>query len=124
MSRARLVNYMRPMLWNLWTADGKAMLWWCAFDQTNLAFAPYDWKEPCLELGIMKGDRTPYPAAEPLKRFAAFQEKLGFAIPKAKADAVVCLGLVREKMKRVGKRESHARAEWKCDIIPSGKRQE
>lgn len=88
-SRARLVNYMRPMLWNLWAADGKAMLWWCAFDQTNLSFAPYDWKEPCLELGIMKGDRTPYPAAEPLKRFAAFQEKLGFALPKAKADAVV-----------------------------------
>lgn len=88
-SRARLAKYMRPMLWNLWAADGKAMLWWCAFDQTKFEFAPYDWPEPCLELGIMKDDRTPYPAAEAVKRFAAFQKELGFALPKAKADAVV-----------------------------------
>lgn len=88
-SRARLLKYMRPMLWNLWAADGKAMLWWCAFDQTKFEFAPYDWPEPCLELGIMKEDRTPYPAAEAIRSFAAFQRKVGFALPKARADAVV-----------------------------------
>ena len=88
-SRARLAKYMRPMLWNLWAADGKAMLWWCAFDQTGFEFAPYDWHEPCLELGIMKGDRTPYPAAEAMKKFAAFQKKLGFALPRARTDAIV-----------------------------------
>ena len=88
-SRARLAKYMRPMLWNLWAADGKAMLWWCAFDQTKFEFAPYNWPEPCLELGIMKDDRSAYPAAEAMKKFAAFQKKLGFALPKAKADAVV-----------------------------------
>ena len=88
-SRARLAKYMRPMLWNLWAADGKAMLWWCAFDQTKFEFAPYNWPEPCLELGILKDDRSAYPAAEAMKKFAAFQKKLGFALPKAKADAVV-----------------------------------
>ena len=88
-SRARLAKYMRPMLWNLWAVDGKAMLWWCAFDQTKFEFAPYNWPEPCLELGIMKDDRSAYPAAEAMKKFAAFQKKLGFALPKAKADAVV-----------------------------------
>lgn len=88
-SRARLAKYMRPMLWNLWAADGKAMLWWCAFDQTKFEFAPYNWPEPCLELGIMKDDRSAYPAAEAMKKFAAFQKKLGFALPKAMADAVV-----------------------------------
>ena len=88
-SRARLEPYMRAMLWNLWAVDGKAMLWWCAFDQENQSVAPYDWTEPCLELGILKSDRSPYPAAEAMRRFAAFQKSLGFALPRAKADAVV-----------------------------------
>ena len=88
-SRARLAKYIRPMLWNLWAADGKAMLWWCAFDQTRLEIAPYDWPEPCLELGIMNEERTPYPAALALKRFAAFQKRIALALPKPKPDAVV-----------------------------------
>ena len=88
-SRARLAKYMRPMLWNLWAADGKAMLWWCAFDQTKFEFAPYNWPEPCLELGILKEDRTPHPAALAMKRFAAFQKRIGLALPKARPDAVV-----------------------------------
>ena len=88
-SRARLAKYMRPMLWNLWAVDGKAMLWWCAFDQTRHDIAPYDWPEPCLELGILREDRTPYPAALAVKRFAAFQKRIGLALPKPKADTVV-----------------------------------
>ena len=82
--------YMRAMLWNLWAVDAKAMLWWCAYDQTNQVIAPYNWREPCVELGLFRRDRTPYPAVEVLRKFAAMQDALSFAaLPKAKPDAVV-----------------------------------
>jgi len=87
-SRKGLARYMRGMLWNLWAADGRAMLWWCAFSQTGQDFVPYDWPQPCLELGLFQRDRTPYPAAEALARFAAFQQSVSFALPKAEKDAL------------------------------------
>lgn len=88
-----LARYMRGMLWNCWAADNKAMLWWCAFDQTGMDFAPYSWKEPCVELGIFRRDRTPYPGLLAMKRFAAMQRKLPFAaLPRAAKDAVFIVG--------------------------------
>lgn len=89
-SREGVALYMRAMLWNLWAADCRAMLWWCAFDQTGQTFAPYNWRQPCVELGIFWRDRSPYPAVETLRRFAAMQDALPFAaLPKALPDAVV-----------------------------------
>ena len=89
-SQGGVARYMRAMLWNLWAVDAKAMLWWCAYDQTGQTFAPYNWREPCVELGLFHRDRAPYPAAEALRRFAAMQDALPFAaLPRAKTDAVV-----------------------------------
>ena len=85
-----VADYMRGMLWNLWAVDAKAMLWWCAYDQTGMTIAPYNWRQPCVELGLFRRDRSAYPAVEVVRKFAAFQEGLPFAaLPKAKADAVV-----------------------------------
>ena len=89
-SREGVARYLRGMLWNLWAADGRGMLWWCAFDQTGQTFAPYDWRQPCVELGLFRRDRVPYPAVDAVRAFAAMQETLPFpALPKAKPDAVV-----------------------------------
>ena len=89
-SREGVARYMRAMLWNLWAVDAKAMLWWCAFDQTGQTIAPYNWRQPCVELGLFHRDRSPYPAVAALTRFAAMQDDLPFeALPKAKPDAVV-----------------------------------
>lgn len=89
-SQGNLARYMRAMLWNSWAADAKAMLWWCAYDQTGLTIPPYDWRQPCVELGIFRRDRTPYPAVGAVRGFVGFQRKLPFAaLPKAKTDAVV-----------------------------------
>lgn len=89
-SRDGVARYMRAMLWNLWAADCKAMLWWCAFDQTGQTFAPYNWRQPCVELGLFRRDRSPYPAVAALSRFAAMQDALPFAaLPKANPDAVI-----------------------------------
>ncbi len=89
-SQDGVARYMRGMLWNLWAADCKAMLWWCAFDQTGQTFAPYNWRQPCVELGLFHRDRIPYPAVDAVRKFAAMQDAFPFqALPKAKPDAVV-----------------------------------
>jgi hypothetical protein len=89
-SQNGVARYVRALLWNLWSADAKAMLWWCAFDQTGQTFAPYNWRQPCVELGLFHRDRTPYPAVNAVRKFAAMQDALPFpALPKAKPDAVV-----------------------------------
>jgi hypothetical protein len=89
-SREGVARYMRAMLWNLWSADCRAMLWWCAFDQTGQTFAPYNWRQPCVELGLFHRDRAPYPAVRAIRDFAAMQDALPCpALPKAKPDAVV-----------------------------------
>ena len=81
---------MRNMLWNSWALDCRAMLWWCAYDQTGMTIAPYNWRQPCVELGIFRRDRTPYPAVGAAKAFAAMQDALPVAgLPKAKTEAVV-----------------------------------
>ncbi|MBO6120561.1 MAG: hypothetical protein J6Q49_01770 [Kiritimatiellae bacterium] len=89
-SQKGVADYMRAMLWNLWAVDAKAMLWWCAYDQTGMTIAPYNWRQPCVELGLFRRDRSAYPAAESMRKFAAMQGNLPFAaLPKAKSDAVV-----------------------------------
>lgn len=89
-SQANVAKYMRNMLWNSWVLDCRAMLWWCAYDQTGMTIAPYNWRQPCVELGIFRRDRTPYPAVGAAKAFAAMQDALPVAgLPKAKTEAVV-----------------------------------
>ena len=89
-SQKGVADYMRAMLWNLWAVDAKAMLWWCAYDQTGMTIAPYNWRQPCVELGLFRRDRSAYPVVESIRKFAAMQGNLPFAaLPKAKPDAVV-----------------------------------
>lgn len=86
-SQRHVADYLRSMLWNAWDSDCRAMLWWCAFDQTGMEIAPYDWKDPCVELGIFHRDRTPYPGVDSIRKFVAFQNSLPFAaLPKPKAN--------------------------------------
>ena len=89
-SQKGVALYMRGLLWNSWALDCKAMLWWCAYDQTGQTIAPYNWRQPCVELGIFHRDRTPYPAVDVVRKFVALQDALPFdALPKARTDAVV-----------------------------------
>ena len=89
-SQRGVADYMRGLLWNLWAVDAKAMLWWCAYDQRGMTIAPYNWRQPCVELGLFRRDRSAYPAVESIRKFVAFQDGLPFAeLPKARADALV-----------------------------------
>lgn len=86
-SPAKVAQYLRGALWNCWAANVRALLWWCAFDQEGQTCAPYDWPEPCLELGLFKSDRAPHPAADAAAAFARFAAAQP-ALPKAAPDAV------------------------------------
>ena len=88
-SRDLMARYIDGMLWNVWSVNGRAMLWWCAYDQDHLDIAPYDWRQVYLEFGIMKSDRGPYPYTEAMAAFQRFQDELPFeALPPVKRDAV------------------------------------
>ena len=93
---------MRNILWNAWAGDSRAFLWWCAFDQSHLEIAPYDWPQPTLELGLFHADRTPYPAAEVMRDFGDFLKKLPFRrLPEPTTDAV-CISTDPEIAKTAG----------------------
>jgi hypothetical protein len=55
----------------LWANDCRAFGWWCAYDQTGLGHAPYDWFAVETELGLVKTDHTAKPV---LEEFAKFQK--------------------------------------------------
>ncbi len=89
-SKANVARYARGLCWNLFASGCRGLGWWCAFDQDNQMIPPYDWKEPCVELGAFKSDRTPYPVAHALSKFTSFILSLPFkALPPAKADCVI-----------------------------------
>ncbi|MCQ2392055.1 MAG: hypothetical protein MJ240_11585 [Kiritimatiellae bacterium] len=89
-SKANTALYARGLCWNLWSSGCRGLGWWCAFDQDNQMIPPYDWKEPYLELGAFKSDRTPYPVAKTLGSFMSFLDGLPFRkLPAAKTDCVI-----------------------------------
>ena len=86
---ARLEDYARALIWNLWATDCRGLLWWCAFDQTGTVMSPYNNSYPCQELGVLTRDRRPVGNALASKRFSDFLVGLDFrSLPAAKPDAV------------------------------------
>ena len=83
---------MNALLWNAWAEDSRAFLWWCAFDQTNLNFAPYHWGDwPGLEHGVFTAEREAHPTALQMARFAKLlREAPVQELPRMTPDAV-CL---------------------------------
>ena len=90
-SEERAAAAMRVMLFTSWAEGSPGFLWWCAFDQSKLAFAPYDWTAIERELGLFKPDGAPKPTARTMKEFSDFvSELLPFArLPAKRYDAVV-----------------------------------
>ena len=89
---------MRQQMFICWAHGFGAYLWWCAFMQTHLDYAPYTACHMEPELGLLNADegRTPKPMAKELKAFRDFRDSLPFdALPKYKTDAV-CLVSERE----------------------------
>ena len=81
---------MRMQLFGSWAAGIPMYLWWCAFDQTHLDYAPYTRSHVERELGLFTVEGKPKPTALVLKRFCEFRDALPFAeLPPRQIDAVV-----------------------------------
>lgn len=68
-------QYLRANLYALWAHGFPGLLWWCAFDQEQLTYAPYDWCACEQELGLLRSDGTPKAMSEEMLAFKGFVEK-------------------------------------------------
>jgi beta-galactosidase len=84
--------FARSILFSNWANDCRGTFWWCAYDQTQLNFPPYNYASVEKELGLIKEDRTIKPVMKEFKNFSNFIDKLPFTnLPLRKADAVCIL---------------------------------
>jgi endo-1,4-beta-mannosidase len=84
--------FVRTALFSLWANDCHGLLWWCAYDQNQLKFPPYEWYALERDLGLIRTDRTPKPVFHELQNFAAFLNQLPFkTLPVRKINAVCIL---------------------------------
>lgn len=82
----------RVRVFDAWTHDARAALWWCAWDQDHLAYAPYDWVAVERELGMLRRDRSPKPVVLAMRDAHAALEALNLpALPPRRRDAVCLL---------------------------------
>ena len=91
-SDAVAADYLRTNLFSLWANDGRALLWWCANEQSHLEAAPYDWDSIERELGLLRCDHSAKPVLGELGRFRRLIEAMPFeALPPRLTDAVCIL---------------------------------
>lgn len=86
-----LGDHLRNVLWLLWGNDSKALLWWCAFDQTKMEFPPYDWDEAGMEHGIMTAGYKINPTGRAIADFAKFKKKCPIKILPPPREKAICI---------------------------------
>lgn len=84
-------DYLRTNLFSVWAHDGQGLLWWCAFDQSHLPQAPYDWEALERELGLFSADYRPKAVLSELRRFRKFRDSLPFTALPQRCREAVCL---------------------------------
>lgn len=80
-------DWLRVNLFSSWSNGSMGYLWWCAHEQSQLAFPPYTWVMIERELGLLRTDLTPKPVALEMKRIAEIIKALP-ALPAKTSDAV------------------------------------
>lgn len=84
--------FVRVNLFSLWANDCRGLLWWCAFDQSHLVGAPYDWTAIERELGMFRADHSPRPLLAGFAGIHALRKLLpGGVLPPPRHDAVCIL---------------------------------
>ena len=87
-SEERAASAMRVQLFSTWACGIHAFLWWCAYDQDKLDFAPYNWTAIERELGLFNAPREPKPTAQTMRNFVAFLKTMP-KLPPRQIDAIV-----------------------------------
>lgn len=80
-------DFLRCNLFSNLANNSLGVMWWCANEQTNLDFAPYEWNCCEVELGMLDKNGEAKPVLKEMKKFADFVKTLD-TLPKAQEDAV------------------------------------
>lgn len=85
-------NFGRSALWSAWAHDHRSFIWWCAYDQSHLDAAPYDWFTVERELGLCTTRREPKPVIREFQSFRRFLSALPLgSLPPRRREAVCVL---------------------------------
>lgn len=88
-SKKTEADFYRCLLYSAWSHNCLGVMWWCAFDQDNIKYAPYDFNNIGSEYGFFKNDGSAKPIVEENIKFNSFVSKLPFdKLPPAVTDAV------------------------------------
>lgn len=91
-------EYFERALFTSLSIGATGFLWWCAFEQNGLNFAPYDVNTLEQNLGLLYRNYQPKPVIKKLKEVSSDLKKIG-VLPTPDADAVLLL--------------THATDQWK-----------
>lgn len=83
-------DFMKLNLYSNWANGAEGVLWWCANEQIDLMFPPYDRNMCETELGMFDRNKNAKPVLNEVKKFAEYLNSIDFTLPKAENDAV-CL---------------------------------
>ena len=84
-------GFLKTNLWSNWAHGAPGVLWWCAFDQSELTAPPYDWNMFERELGMIDTCGNPKPALLQMKQFSQQLQELNLELPEKKTDGVCIL---------------------------------
>jgi hypothetical protein len=85
-------DFARSCMFSLWANDCHGLVWWCAFDQTHLTHAPYDWNQMERELGLIRVDGSAEPVLETMGAFCRMLASMPFdALPPHTREALCIL---------------------------------
>ena len=85
--------FYRALLFSVWVHNCNGIMWWCAFDQGELTYAPYDLNNIGSDYGFFRFDGSKKPIAEENERFRTFLQSFpSAAMPEHIKDAVCIIG--------------------------------
>lgn len=91
LSETLAAGFLKTNLWSNWAHGAPGVLWWCAFDQTELTGTPYDWNMFERELGMITTEKNPKPALRQMQAFGRQLAELSIDLPPRKTDGVCIL---------------------------------
>ncbi len=83
--------FLRTMLWSTFAQGAHGCFWWCAFDQGQLDYAPYDWNNYGSDYGLYRADGTAKPVAGVTKAFDHFLSTFPYAELPRHSEEAVCI---------------------------------
>ncbi len=83
--------FLRTLLWSTFAQGCHGLFWWCAFDQGQLDYAPYDWNNYGSDYGFFRADGSPKPTAHVTKAFDDFLSGFPYAELPRHTEEAVCI---------------------------------